>query len=69
MCAATVLSTAAVINQAQAWRIDGVKLEVLNFTTAGTQKIDIMPTFEEAQRYRMNTKGVRFSILISRTSK
>jgi hypothetical protein len=61
--------SSASLSQGQAWQIDGVKLEVINFTVAQTGYKDDVPTFEQAELYHLNNKGVRFTISISRTSK
>jgi hypothetical protein len=44
-------------------------LEVINYTAAATGDKTDIPTFAQAQLYNLNTKGLRFTIMISRTSK
>jgi len=57
------------LSQGQAWQIDSLKLDVMNYTTAGGGNKDKIPTFEQAQPYNLNIKGARFTVAISRTSK
>ena len=59
---------AAKLSKGQAWKIDAVALEIMNFTAGVWNDPNSVPTFEQTQLYESNSNGLRYTINISRSS-
>ena len=61
---------AAKLSKGQAWKIDAVELEIMNFTAGAWKDPNSVPTFEQTQTqpFESNSHGLLYSINISRTS-
>ena len=60
--------TAAMLSKGQAWKLDAVALDVMNFTAGAWKDPNSVPTLEQTKRYNTRFSGLRYSIDISRSS-